>query len=416
MVILPGMRTGSIAIVLAALLAGACAAPSPPAASPPPPTPPPAGAAAAGDLEGPAGEAREALEAVLGAAVPAEAAVPIGATREELEADLVAELRPQVERLHGGSSPAAREAFLRGTAAASASSIVARYSAARRRVFLAKENIVPQMEAAGIPADGSGVRAFLTVALAHEMVHAIDDASFGLADLFRSAPDAEAIRALGMVVEGRAVHYARRVARRLGLPATVEAVLPGGKGPPDERRAKYLLTYREGAAFIAALEERGGASLAARPLRDPPRYTCTVLHPGRYGPDGEQPVPDLVPGLVTAGFAGSAAASELDLRSRWLPHLGEEAVAKAFAGFVAGAGLPRRDGSVGVSLHETAAHAAGYAGVLRSLFGMDGSAEEGTKDGLAVVVLVKDRVVANAVGPDAAAARRDAERALASVK
>jgi hypothetical protein len=369
-----------------------------------------------GDLRGPAREARAALEAILGAAVPEEASEPIAATREELEADLVAELRPQVERLHAGSSPAAREAFLRGSAGASAASIVARYSAARHRVFVATENVIPQMEAAGIPADGAAVRAFLTVALAHEMVHAADDASRGLPALFVEAPDAEAIRALGMVVEGRAVHYARRTAQSLGLPAAVAAVLPGGKGPLDERRAKFLLTYREGAAFIAALEERGGVPLAARALRDPPRSTSTVFHPGRFGAAGEEAVPDLVPGLVAGGFAGAAAASELDLRSRWLPRLGEEAVARAFAGFIAGAGLARKDGSVGISLHETAARAADYAAVLRSLLGMGEGAEDGVMDGLSLVVLVKDRVVANAVGPDPAIARRDAERALASVK
>ncbi len=192
------------------------------------------------------------------------------------------------------------------------------------------------------------------------------------------------------------------------------AVLPGGRGEMDERRARFLLTYREGAAFVAALEERGGRALAERPLADPPRSTSTVLHPGRYGKGGEERGPDLVPGLVAAGFPGSAAASELDLRTRWLPLLGEEAVVRAFAGFLSGAGIHRPDGGVSVSLHETQGHAAAYAAALRSLYGMAADAEEGSKDGLAVVVLVEGRTVGCAIGPSPETARREAAAALAA--
>jgi hypothetical protein len=356
--------------------------------------------------------AREAVEEILGVPIPPAAAEPVAAGREELEADLARDLRPRMERQHPDASPASRDAVLRAMARASARSIVARYSQTRRRVFVAVENVLPQMEAAGLPRDGATVRAFLTTALAHEMVHAADDASPGIEALFAAAPDAEAVRALGMVIEGRAVHFARRAAARLGLPRSVAEVLPGGRGPLDERKARFLLTYREGAAFIAALEERGGLALAARALRDPPRLTATVFHPARYGEAGEAPGPDLVPGLVAAGFEGAAAASELDLRARWIPRVGEESVARAFAGFLSGAGLHRPDGGVSVSLHDTPERALDYAACLETLYRREGGGAEAR----AWRVLRRERAVGSAVAPSEAEARAGAERALGSVR
>jgi hypothetical protein len=363
------------------------------------------------DLPGAAAAARAAIEEVLGAAVPPDSAAPVAAGLEELETDLAVDLRPRMESRHPGASEDSRELVLRAMARASARSIVARYSATRRRIFVASGNVLPQMEAAGLPRDGETVRAFLTATLAHEMVHAVDDAAVGVEGLFAAAPDAEAGRALGMVLEGRAVHFSRRAAARLGLPRAAAEVLPGGTGPLDERKARFLLTYREGARFIAALEERGGLALASRPLRAPPRSTSTVFHPERYGDGGEALGPDLVPGLVAAGFEGAAAASELDLRARWIPRLGEEAVARAFAGFLSGAGLHRPGGGVSVSLHDTQESALGYAACLETLYRGEGDGG-GTR---AWKVLRRDRAVGSAVGPSAGEAREETLRALKTV-
>jgi len=362
------------------------------------------------DLAALALEVRPAVEAVLGAPVPEAAAVPLEATRGELEADLVEDLRPQVERLHPEASALARETLLRVTARSSSVSVIARYSAARGRIFVAPENLLPQMEAAGLPTDPATARDFAAAVLAHEMVHAADDAAGGLASLFRDAPDAEAVRALGMVLEGRAVHYARLAAERLGLRPEAAAVLPGGRGPLDERRARFLLAYREGAAFAAALEARGGRALAARPLAHPPRLTSTLFHPERYGESGEEGVPDLVAALAASGFDGTAATSELDLRARWLPLLGEEATIRAFSGYRAGAGRDRPGGGVSVSVHGTEEAAAAYASALRTLH--DGAPREGFH----AVVVVEGRTVAGAVNPLAAAAELEARRALAATR
>jgi len=395
--------------VSAALLLSACAA-APPA--PPPPGDETVPLLTVGlDLRTPALRAREAVERVRGRPVPDEAAVPVVATRAEMVDAFCEELRPQVDMLYPGAPPQARETVLRSTAQRSARGVVARYSPERRRILLPTENLLPQMAALGLPTDRAAVRDFLVLVLAHEMVHAVDDAEHGLATLFRSVPDAEALRALGMVVEGRAVHYARRAAADLGLPGEVSSILPAEKGPLDDYRARFLLTYREGAAFAAALEARGGG-LSDRVLADPPRLTSTVFHPERYGPGGEAAVPDLAAALRGAGFAGAAAASELDLRAHWLPVLGEEGTSRAFAGFLAGAGLHRPDGGVSLSIHETPEAAAAYAAGLRRIYGMEEGAAEGATQGLAAVVLVEAHRVASAVGPDTAAARGESERAL----
>lgn len=386
---------------------GACAG-SPPA--PPPPDEGTAPLPTVGlDLRTPALRARGAVERILGRPVPEEAATPVVATRAEMADALVEELRPQVDMLHPGASAEARGTALRSMAGQSARSVIARYSPERRRILLPPENLLPQMTALDLPTDRATVRDFLAFVLAHEMVHAVDDGAHGLASLFRSAPDAEALRALGMVVEGRAVHYARKAAADLGIDDAIASILPAEKGEMNDYRARFLLTYREGAAFAAALEARG---LGDRALADPPRLTSTVFHPERYGPGGEEPAPDLAAALREAGFAGAAAASELDLRARWIPVIGEERTARAFAGFVAGAGLHRPDGGASVSLHATPGAAAAYAEGLRGMYGMDPGTTEGRSGDLFCVVLVEGTRVASAVGPDLATATAEARRAL----
>lgn len=367
------------------------------------------------DLRTPSLRARGAVEAILGRPVPEEAAFPLVASRREMVKALEEDLRPQVDFLHPGASASARGTLLASTAHGGARSAVARYSPSLRRILFPPENLVPQMTALGLPADRSTVRDFLTVVLAHEMVHAVDDAAHDLAALYRSVPDAEALRARGMVVEGRAVHYARRAADLLGLPAAVSSILPGERGGMTEQRARFLLTYREGAAFTADLEERGGAELAERALAHPPRHTSTVFHPRRYGPSGEESYPDLAAALREAGFEGAGAASEIDLRARWLPLLGEERTSRSFAGYRAGAGLHAEEGGgVSVSVHDTEADAAAYAGGLRGVFGLAEDAEEGVARGFAVVVVREGRLVASSMAPGAEAARAEAARALAA--
>ena len=364
------------------------------------------------DLRTPALRARGAVEGLLGAAVPPEALAPLAVPLREMAEALSEELRPQVDMLHPGASQGARDTLLRSTANRGARSSLARWSTGRRRILFPTENLLPSMQALGLPTDRSTVGDFLAVLFAHEMVHAVDDGEHDLAATFRSAPDAEALRARGMVVEGRAVHYARRAAAALGIDPRLAAVLPGEAGKLDDYRARYLLTYREGAAFVADLEARGGRELAARALAHPPRLTSTVFHPGRYGAGGEEEGPDLAAAMAAAGFEGAAAASELDLRARWLPVLGEERTARAFAGFRAGAGLHRGRGGASVSLHDTPADAAAYADGLRGIYGMAGGAEAGTVEGMAAVVLVRGRTVASAVAGDPEEARREAGRAL----
>lgn len=405
-------RRGSRLLVPALLLA-ACG-------STPPPPPPPGLESLPSpdlpiDLRLPAARARGAVERVLGRTVPDDAAVPEIATRDEMEDCLVEELRPQVNFLYPDAPENARETVLRATARASSRSVMARYSPPRRRILVTMENLPSQARAAGLPGDRTTLRELATLVLAHEMVHAADDAVHDLGALFHAVPDAESLRALGMVAEGRAVHYARRAGVDLGLREEVLGVLPGGHGEPDERRARFLLTYREGAAFIAALEARGGAALAERALDRPPRSTSTVFHPERFEASGEIPPPDLLPSLRAAGFEGGEA-SELDLRARWLPLLGEEGVARAFAGFRAGVGMHRDGGGVSLSLHETPEAAAAYADALRRVQAPLLDALRASGRAVVEIVEARGTVVAASVAPDDETARRERDALLEGMR
>ena len=104
------------------------------------------------------------------------------------------------------------------------------------------------------------------------------------------------------------------------------------------------------------------------------------------------------------------AQDQAESDARWLPRLGEETTAAAFAGFRAGAGRDGPSGGVSVSVHDSDQAAADYVSALLALY--EGSPHEG----LRVTVFGEGRVVASAVNPSAETAEREARRALAAAR
>jgi len=240
------------------------------------------------------------------------------------------DLRPEVVRKHPHLEEEQLRTRVSALAAASLASSLARYSIALKAIVLVRTSYDRQMVRLEVP--DADARHVLAAALAHEMVHAMDDRRFGLVDLRKKAGGAEAQRALSMVIEGRAVHYGRRAARAFDVP---ERALTGIDGD-SSRRAFLRLTYENGADFIRVLEGRGGRKLAERALTESPGETHFVFHPGRW-PDGKM---DARPAKILArAFPDGAAEplSELELRARYSALDGDRAAAALFAGFRGGA-------------------------------------------------------------------------------
>jgi hypothetical protein len=177
----------------------------------------------------------------------------------------------------------------------------------------------------GVTADDA-----LVVIVVHEAVHAMDDAAIPLGERFvAAAAHPEALRALRMVVEGRAEYYSEKVIGILGVEPVVARRLAANRDPGER------LTREAGARFVKALAARD-PELAVRALREPPATTSVIFHPDRFGQepaDGSE----LEKGLAKAlPGARPSPLSELLLRRRFLERMGSESVERAFSGFLTG--------------------------------------------------------------------------------
>lgn len=174
----------------------------------------------------------------------------------------------------------------------------------------------------------------LTWLVLREAVLAMDFHAADLGRLFAAAGDPERSRALRMLVQGRAEHFASRVAGLLGVPADTGRALLALSGPLE------TFIVEGGRRFVAAVEDRE-KGLSGKALRAPPDRTSVVFHPADY-PDGPK-APELLPALAKAGFTlRPTIVSEFDMRVEFETLLSPEAAVAAFEGFLgaADAGAP----------------------------------------------------------------------------
>jgi hypothetical protein len=245
---------------------------------------------------------------------------------DETAAEVFAQdLRPEFDRRYAELSLPQRAGLLRISAIGSLRSCLARYSFSTRKIVVVRSGFDAQC--AAMKATGDRAVELLRVSLAHECVHALDDARFDLSKIYRSAADDEAVRAIAMIAEGRAVHFGRIAAAEAGAPPDLVDLLPGGPTPKTEREWHVHLTYRLGARFVGDLAARGGLGLAEKALREPPGTTWSICVPSRR-PEGP---PDERPAAVLARAEPAATArtlSDLQLRERYAALLGLEAAEK----------------------------------------------------------------------------------------
>ena len=185
--------------------------------------------------------------------------------------------------------------------ALAAQSAIGLYSPAHDTLWIVDERPASAFTLEGLSSDGRA-------ALAHEMVHAVQDANFPIADLRRlTKHDLDAGLALTSVLEGDAVtHQALYVARSPAPPqpkppATAESRSAPSDVPPSISRELFF-PYTTGAEWSAAIRDAGGPAAVDNLLRNLPTTTATVLHP-ELG-TGRTPVLVTLPDLSQALGAG----------------------------------------------------------------------------------------------------------------
>jgi hypothetical protein len=165
-------------------------------------------------------------------------------------------------------------------------------------------------------------------AVAHELVHALQDRLVGLEPFLAGRPGrSDEGLARQALVEGEAVALQhelrlRREGGELGrLPDVVEiqrAIRTSATGPVLSRAPAYvrdmlLFPYAEGLGFIHAFLQRRPWSALSTIYQDPPRSASQILHPERYLDRREDPASLHLPDLAAVLPIGSLKVIEDEL-------------------------------------------------------------------------------------------------------
>ncbi|MEO6397582.1 MAG: hypothetical protein ABIP13_03855 [Tepidiformaceae bacterium] len=205
--------------------------------------------------------------------------------------------------------------------------------------------------------------------LAHELVHATQDATFGLQRLGESG-DLDGSLAATCLVEGDAVvHQGVYEAKYLGAPqrATggVQLAVYTTDIPPSLNR-EFFFPYTTCADWVRSIRESGGTAAIDALFREPPTATAAVLHPERGLPLRPQAVslPDLASGLGNGWRRESGGQfGEFQLRNYLQLRLPGLRAATASAGW---------DGDH----YEVYGRDGDHVAVFRMVFSDDGKAED----------------------------------------
>ncbi|MFA6562853.1 MAG: hypothetical protein WCV00_13170 [Verrucomicrobiia bacterium] len=147
--------------------------------------------------------------------------------------------------------------------------------------------------------------------LAHELTHVLQDQHFHLKQwpLKRKDND-DLVTAHLAVLEGDATIVMEKVYKRMSKLRTTLTDLSNAlaqdtgklQRAPRYFRDMLLFPYQEGRAFIEELERMGGPELVNSAFRSPPATTAQVLHPKKFHPKREEPLPSAPDATAEPGW------------------------------------------------------------------------------------------------------------------
>lgn len=262
------------------------------------------------------------------------------------------------EQLHlmrmGGALPAdhARQAA-RENAAEVASSFVGKYGFLDGNLYVVPDGV--RFALLGERLDPELAPGVLTLVVAHELTHALQDQQSHLDVVASMRGGSDGLMAANCVVEGHAVWVHEQVGVRLGLTAEVAAVAQilgyelddPERIDPERFRTSYL--YGQGRTFVDWHIAADGIESIWRILAEPPASSSMIVNPETYSPVGSRPPPAGLLGAMRRGRdrlaepGWSAVDEEIgdyDLRERMLRDDAPEGLADR----VASAWTARRTG------------------------------------------------------------------------
>ena len=203
-----------------------------------------------------------------------------------LERVLIEEQAHLLRNAGGLSADDARDAARR-SAVDLAPTFVGKYGFLDDRLYLVPDGVRRALANEGLPA--SLLPGVLTLVLAHELTHALQDQQERLEDVVGLRPGDDGVMAVNCLVEGHAVWVHEQVGAALGLDDEVRAVAQilgydasndDISGDPDRFYTSYV--YGRGRGFVDWHTREKGAEEIWKILRDPPALSAMIVHPERY--------------------------------------------------------------------------------------------------------------------------------------
>lgn len=215
--------------------------------------------------------------------------------RRELAAILQEEITEQLESLSGSMAPEVIENQARQIAACMTPVMLAKYGFRDKTLYLLPRNFEPLFNLLDI--DSKQIDPVLTLIIAHETVHALQDQHYGILETACAAKSQEAMMAFNSVIEGHAVLIAEKVGSARNL---AEAIIATSRmfsagaiqfdDPALEILNKMLSTqyesiYLGGRNFMAYHYDRSGAESLWAFIDNPPDNTSVIMRPENYTPE-----------------------------------------------------------------------------------------------------------------------------------
>lgn len=165
-------------------------------------------------------------------------------------------------------------------------------------IMLPAGNLAPLMAYCGIPTEK--MPSMMTLALAQELAHALQDQIYGLSTLESRVKTADGMIASSATIEGHALYLTELVAGRLGLDGdfrSFQRLLLGerdvrGDDEPalEQPRTEARVTYLMGSEFIKHFAAAGGVERTWSLILEPPVIPALLEQPGQYEKGSEQGV------------------------------------------------------------------------------------------------------------------------------
>lgn len=186
----------------------------------------------------------------------------------------------------------------------------------------------PETKELVVISDDGGLSAVDKVTMSHEIVHALQDQHFDLAEVDSQAANADAEFAITALIEGDATTGMTLYMFEYLSPEDLADVFSDSLVAPDtpvfDNAPRYvreglLFPYESGGEFVNAIFSQGDFAAVNQTYANPPMSTEQILHPEKYLEQLDEPTPVELPdiaGQLGEGWAGiyGDVLGEWDLR------------------------------------------------------------------------------------------------------